>query len=230
MNKLDEFIERATLRLPPEEREEFARELKTHILDSAESIAASRKTGVSEEVIAEALERMGPPEKIAEMYPSERKWKLGKMVESGICARCGTCAVICPNNIISFDGRPDLREECLRNGHGMCFEVCPRVSSEGYQISIRENLQEKVYHGRGPIRGQDGGVVTSFLRHLLEKGEIDGAIVVGDEHWKPVSLLVQTAEDLEETSGSKYSISTLEALKTAGDLRIERVAVVGLPC
>ncbi|WP_305067734.1 Coenzyme F420 hydrogenase/dehydrogenase, beta subunit C-terminal domain [Methanothermobacter sp. K4] len=230
MNKLDEFIERATRRLPSEEMEEVACELKSHILDSAEAIAASRKTEVNEEVIAEALERMGSPEKIAEMYPSEKKWKPGKIVESGICARCGTCAVICPNSIISFNGHPELREECLRNGHGMCFEVCPRVSSDGYQISIRENFQEEVYHGRGTVRGQDGGVVTTFLRYLLKNSKIDGAIVVGDEHWKPVSLLVQTAEDLEETSKSKYSISTLDALRTAGELGLERVAVVGLPC
>ena len=230
MNKVDEFIAAVTRRMPPEEREEVARELETHILDSAEAIAASRKTSVNEDVILEAISRMGSPEKLAKMYPSIRKWKLEGIVDGGICARCGTCAVICPNNILTFNGRPELTEECLRNGHGMCFEVCPRVSSGKYQIGIRENFREEILYGRGTARGQDGGVVTSFLRYLMENDRIDGAIVVGHEKWKPVSLVVQSTDDLEATSGSKYSISTLEALKTASELGLESVAVVALPC
>ena len=112
----------------------------------------------------------------------------------------------------------------------MCFEVCPRVSSGKYQIKIRENFKEDMYYGRGSSTGQDGGAVTTFLKHLLEKDKIDGAIVVGDEYWKPVSLIVQSADDLAQTSKSKYTISTLEALKTAGEMGIERVAIVALPC
>ena len=138
--------------------------------------------------------------------------------------------MICPNNILSFEGRPQLKEECLRDGHGMCFEVCPRVSSGKYQIKIRENFREELYYGKGSMKGQDGGAVTAFLKHLLEMKKIDGAIVVGDEYWKPVSLIVQSADDLVKTSKSKYTISTLEALKTAGDMGLEKVAIVALPC
>ncbi|XRO77355.1 coenzyme F420-dependent sulfite reductase [Methanocaldococcus sp. 10A] len=158
------------------------------------------------------------------------EWKLNQIVDSGICARCGTCTIVCPNSILTFDENPKLIDECLRKGHGMCYDVCPRVSSGKYQIKIREKFKEEYYYGKSDIEGQDGGVVTAFLKYLLENGKIDGAIVVGDECWKPVSLVVQNAEDLLKTAKSKYAVSTLDALKKAGEMGLEKVAVVGLPC
>jgi len=158
------------------------------------------------------------------------EWKLNEIVDSGICARCGTCTIVCPNSILTFDERPKLTDECLRKGHGMCYDVCPRVSSGKYQIKIRENFKEEYYYGRGNVEGQDGGVVSTFLKYLLENKKIDGAIVVGDECWKPVSLIIQNPDDIETSSKSKYTVSTLDALREAGEMGIEKVAVVGLPC
>ncbi|AXI24867.1 hypothetical protein CFE53_01295 [Methanofervidicoccus sp. A16] len=160
------------------------------------------------------------------------QWKLSEIVDNGLCAKCSTCAIVCPNNIVIFEDVPKLKEECLRKGHGMCYEVCPRVSSGGYQIRIRAGFKEReeYCYGRGDIEGQDGGVVTAFLKYLLENNKIDGAIVVGDECWKPVSMIVQDPKDIERSARSKYTISTLDALRTAGEIGIERVAVVGLPC
>ena len=227
---INNYINQITKSMSPDQQEEVAEELKTHILDSADAIAAEKNVEVDETIINEAISLMGPAEKVAKMYPKKKSWKLNNIVNSDICAKCGTCTVICPNNILSFEGKPELTAECLRNGHGMCFEVCPRVSSGKYQIKIRENFKEDYYYGKGNLKGQDGGAVTTFLKHLLDINKIDGAIVVGDEHWKPVSLIVQDAEDLLQTSKSKYSISTLEALKTAGEMGLEKVAVVALPC
>ncbi|MFA0832808.1 MAG: Coenzyme F420 hydrogenase/dehydrogenase, beta subunit C-terminal domain [Methanobacterium formicicum] len=228
---IDDYIKEVTKGMGPDQQKEVSEELKTHILDSADAIALEKNVEVNEEIIAQAISLMGTPKKLAKMYPKlDHTWKLDEIVESDMCAKCGTCAVICPNNILSFDGKPELTEECLRNGHGMCFEVCPRVSSGKYQIKIREKFTEEMYYGRGSSSGQDGGAVTTFLKHLLENDKIDGAIVVGDEYWKPVSLIVRNAEDLLKTSKSKYTISTLEALKTAGDMGLEKVAIVALPC
>ncbi|HIQ39381.1 MAG TPA: hypothetical protein EYH53_05185 [Methanothermococcus okinawensis] len=160
------------------------------------------------------------------------QWKLSEIVDNDVCARCGTCAIVCPNGIVVFDDIPTLKEECLRKGHGMCYEVCPRVSSGGYQIRIRAGFKEReeYYYGRGDVEGQDGGVVSTFLKYLLENNKIDGAIVVGDECWKPVSMVVQDSEDIKRSTKSKYTTSTLDALRTAGEMGIKRVAVVGLPC
>ncbi len=160
------------------------------------------------------------------------EWLLeSKIVNTDMCAKCSVCAIVCPNNIVDFKDRPYLKEECLRKGHGMCFETCPRVSSGKYQIKIRENFKEEYYYGKGDIEGQDGGVVSSFLKYLIENNKIDGAIVVGkNEYWKPVSMIVQTSEDIIKGTKSKYTVSTLEALKEAGKLGLKKVAVVGLPC
>ena len=37
----------------------------------------------------------------------------------------------------------------------MCYDVCPRVSSGGYQIRIRAGFKEKeeYYYGRGDVKG-----------------------------------------------------------------------------
>ena len=160
------------------------------------------------------------------------QWKLSEIVEEGLCASCSTCAIVCPNSIVEFKEVPRLKEECLRKGHGMCYDVCPRVSSGGYQIRIRAGFKEReeYYYGRGEIEGQDGGVVTTFLKYLLEEGKIEGAVVVGDQCWKPVSMVVQDPEDIRRCAKSKYTTSTLEALRRVGELGIKRVAVVGLPC
>ncbi|HIP17186.1 MAG TPA: 4Fe-4S dicluster domain-containing protein [Methanothermococcus okinawensis] len=160
------------------------------------------------------------------------EWKLNEIVDNDLCASCGTCAIVCPNNIVVFEDGPKLKEECLRKGHGMCYDICPRVSSGGYQIRIRGDFKEKeeYYYGKGDIEGQNGGVVSTFLKYLLENKKIDGAIVVGDECWKPVSLIIQNPEDIEKSAKSKYAISILDALRKAGEIGIERVAVVGLPC
>ena len=158
------------------------------------------------------------------------EWKLNEIVDNGLCAKCGTCVVVCPNNLLTFEEVPKLTEECLRKGNGMCHDVCPRVSSGKYQIKIRENFKEEYYYGKGDVRGQDGGVVSTFLKYLLENKKIDGAIVVGDECWKPVSLIIQNPNDIETSSKSKYTVSTLDALREAGKMGIEKVAVVGLPC
>ncbi len=158
------------------------------------------------------------------------EWKLNEIVDNGLCAKCGTCVVVCPNNLLVFEDTPKLTDECLRKGNGMCYDVCPRVSSGKYQIKIRENFKEEYFYGKGDVKGQDGGVVSTFLKHLLKNKKIDGAIVVGDECWKPVSLIVQNPDDIEKAAKSKYTTSTLDALRKAGEMGIEKVAVVGLPC
>ncbi len=159
------------------------------------------------------------------------QWKLmDDVVNTEICSKCGTCVIVCPNDLIIFEDTPKLKDECLRKGNGMCYDVCPRVSSGGYQISIRENFKEEYYYGKGNVVGQDGGVVSTFLKYLLKNNKIDGAIVVGDDCWKPISMVVQNAKDIEKCAKSKYTVSVMDALKEAGKMGIEKVAVVGLPC
>ena len=168
-----------------------------------------------------------------ENKPVNHEWFLNKIVDSDICAKCGTCSVVCPNNLIHFDEKPFISQECLRKGSGMCSEVCPRMITGSYDVRNRLNSFEEFYYAKSDIDGQSGGVVTRFLQCLLDDGEIDGAIVIGSDNWKPVSMIITSSEDLfnsNDTSKSKYAISSLQAVREAGELGLERIAVVGLPC
>jgi len=54
------------------QREEVARELKTHILDSADVIAAEKNVEVDDAIIREVILRMGPASEVANLYPEEK--------------------------------------------------------------------------------------------------------------------------------------------------------------
>jgi hypothetical protein len=54
------------------QRDEVDRELRTHILDSADALAAERKTTVDETIIREVIAKMGPARQVAAMYPTPK--------------------------------------------------------------------------------------------------------------------------------------------------------------
>ncbi len=207
--------------------DEFLTELKMRIWDYVNTLNDEIDSKTLEEIINNIK---NPNEFVKENYNPEYKWALNKIVSEDMCSKCGTCSIVCPNGLIDFTNKPSIHEECLRDGNGMCFEVCPRTNSAGHHISIRTKLKADYYYGESQREGQSGGVVTTFLEKLLDDGEIDGAIVVGGENWKPVSMLVQDSEGLKDTTKSKYTISSMDAMKEAGKLGLKNVAIVGLPC
>lgn len=212
---------------------EISEQMIDQILEEAKNIAKDSGNGeITQEIVNKIAEKMINTGDYLKKFSdnSNPEWALNKIVDNGFCAACGTCEIVCPNNFVDFDEGPSLGEYCRRLGHGMCQEVCPRVSSGRYQISLREDFFEEYYYAKGSTNGQDGGVVTTFLKDLIKKGKIDGAIVVGDAKWKPVSLIIKDADALDHTVKSKYAISPLSALKKAGNMGLEKVAVVGLPC
>jgi coenzyme F420 hydrogenase subunit beta len=120
--------------------------------------------------------------------------------------------------------------EALPNGAGRVTMATRRNSLE----TTRERYTARVVD---PISGvQDGGFVSALLIDLLEKGEIDGALVAkpsDKEPWKGVAFLAQTREDVIASAGSFYN-QTL----ALGHLDLKkydlppnpRIALVGTPC
>jgi len=170
-----------------------------------------------------------------------------------LCTFCGKCISICPVNALSIseDG-PILDEEvCIHCS--LCFENCPRTFLpigllKGYilgKIIKPDHLKEEPI---GPYKKcvmaqctddatkavkQDGGVVTSLVAYLLEKGEIDGAVVVGleDDPWKPKPRIVRNVAELLECAGTKYAMSpSLSLLESVKQAECEKICVVGTPC
>ncbi len=158
---------------------------------------------------------------------TQEKWLLNNIINTDQCAKCGTCTILCPNHILTFEDTPKLTNTCLRNGRGTCHEICPRVSSGKYQISIREKLGKKQY--TTPYTQEE--TIKKIIETLMKEGKIDGAIIVGDDHWKSLSLIIQDTEELEkETHQFKYKESPLSALEEMGKLNLEKIAIAALPC
>lgn len=69
---IDDYINEVTRDMGARQRDEVARELRTHILDSADALAAERKTNVDETVIRDVIGKMGPARQVAAMYPTPK--------------------------------------------------------------------------------------------------------------------------------------------------------------
>jgi hypothetical protein len=70
-NLINDYIKKVTKNMGSNQRNEVARELKTHILDSADAFAAERNVEIDENIIREVIGKMGPAEEVAAMYPVE---------------------------------------------------------------------------------------------------------------------------------------------------------------
>jgi len=71
-NIINEYISKVTKNMGSNQRKEVAKELETHILDSAEAIAAEENVDIDKAVIREVIDRMGSPEDVAAMYSPEK--------------------------------------------------------------------------------------------------------------------------------------------------------------
>ncbi|MDJ1432969.1 Coenzyme F420 hydrogenase/dehydrogenase, beta subunit C-terminal domain [Halostagnicola sp. A-GB9-2] len=190
--------------------------------------------------------------------PDEKTWFMEldeAVIDDGRCIQCGTCVAACPSDSIGIgdDGKPELVKMCT--GCSLCWDFCPRGG-------LRYERQWKITGGDDNVKGagdpitefsarvdedwtkgaQDGGVVTTVLSHLLEAGEIDGALIATeseDEAWKAESYLATSHEDLIENAGTIYNQTM-----ALGNLNLDRwehklpdkpfdelsLALVGTPC
>lgn len=69
---IDDYINEVTKDMGSWQRDEVARELRTHILDSADALAVERKTTVDETIIREVIGKMGSARQVAAMYPTPK--------------------------------------------------------------------------------------------------------------------------------------------------------------
>jgi coenzyme F420 hydrogenase subunit beta len=156
--------------------------------------------------------------------PDDKTWFMeldAAVIDEGRCIQCGTCVAACPSDSIGIgdDDLPELVKMCT--GCSLCWDFCPRGG-------LRYERQWKITGGEENVTGagdpitefsarvedgwrenaQDGGVVTAVLSHLLEAGEIDGALIAtesDDEPWKAESFLATSHEELVANAGSFYN-------------------------
>lgn len=176
---------------------------------------------------------------------------LARIIDGGLCHRCGSCIGICPTKVINQDneGFPSIENLSACTDCDLCVKVCP-----GDEFNIQEFYKEKYglevdltdTHGvfseailafatENDLREKStsGGLATAILLHLLDTKQIDGAVcITSDESvlWKGKPIIARTREQILGAVKSKYAISpTNQVFSEIKDLP-GRYALVGLPC
>ena len=164
-----------------------------------------------------------------------------------LCIHCGTCVGMCPKNAISIEkdaGEYKLSLDISKcNGHvhsgcNVCARVCPVLHNLSETNSIAMHPVTDCYMGYSTNRNvrwnsSSGGLVRTLLCYALEKGIIDGALIIRmkqNEPFEPEVVLAQTKNEVLDASTSRYqpipvNIGIKEILKKDG-----KYAIVGLPC
>ncbi len=171
------------------------------------------------------------------------------VVDQGLCTRCGTCVGVCPVGVIALneDYFPILKGKCVSCGY--CSACCPgkdvnypsmskEFSNTQYDFNNMEGYIENnfvSYPTDKGIRyaGASGGLVTGLLVYLLEKGRIDGAVVVGPDPEYPYrtkGVLATTVDQIRNAAQSKYCVTpSMEVLQQIRKKQ-GKFAIVALPC
>ena len=155
------------------------------------------------------------------------------------CVGCGACIGICPKDAISVEvlyGFASIiidTAKCINCG--LCSKVCPVLPNLNLEFTLPKQISNvEVFIGYSTdtgIRyyGASGGIVTSVLSYLLEKGKVDGALVVKAQGREIIPYVAVSPEALRDAQGSIYfptfSLKFVKKLKNRSSY-----AVVGLPC
>lgn len=178
--------------------------------------------------------------------------KIQDVVRSGLCNRCGTCVGLSGGKIqfsdktgkylpyLKGDGEEELSRELLKYCSGKGFDF-PTQNKLIYGEDTPHNVFTGAYHNiyighstEEDIRklSASGGIISGILIWLLEKGLIDGAVVLGmseEEPWLTQPFIATTKEEILEAAQSKYIISSVnEILPEMGEFN-GKLAYVGLP-
>lgn len=170
------------------------------------------------------------------------------IVQKDLCVGCGTCYSVCPTAAITLS-KNDVFKPLINAGKcnacGLCEFVCP-----GYHVNYKlfatklgkgarysplvgryiniylSNARNRYKH----VMRSSGGVVTAILSYALEKGIINGALVVTSRGITPEVTIAKSPAELEQAIGSKYfpvplNVGLRNIVRSKGHF-----AVVGLPC
>lgn len=178
--------------------------------------------------------------------------KLRKVINKGLCNRCGTCVGLSEEKI-RFQDRtgkymPSIlikpEEELSKriwhacSGKEFNFEfyrdlIFPSGNHFHTYIGSYRNIYIG-YSNDSNIRkvASSGGIISAVLIWLLEKKKIDGAVVLGmssDEPWLCKPFIAKTKEEILDASQSKYIISSVNEILPQMESFNGKLAYVGLP-
>ncbi|MBN1421166.1 MAG: Coenzyme F420 hydrogenase/dehydrogenase, beta subunit C-terminal domain [Planctomycetes bacterium] len=171
----------------------------------------------------------------------------------GLCTRCGTCVGLGGGRVVFEDraGRylPRIAEnlsddvvERILSGCSARDVPFPELDRAAFGSASRRDP----YLGHASLiaigyaldddlraRGSSGGIITAILLWLLERGEIQGAVVTGMdpvEPWRPRTFIARTAQEIADAAQSKYVITSVNEILAEMEGFDGDLAYVGLPC
>ena len=177
----------------------------------------------------------------------------------GRCGGCASFCSADDMNALEFDRTDGPRlvteENCVKCG--ICYLICPQIKALDKEVREKFGWERPIGIYRTITSActtepkvaevcTDGGVVTSILRYALGKQLIQGALVsrkTGPFTREP--FLATTADELIEAAGTHFDevqhlgqfgkdystyCPTIQEIKKIGQLRLDRVAMVGTPC
>jgi coenzyme F420 hydrogenase subunit beta len=176
---------------------------------------------------------------------------LSRIIDNGLCHRCGSCVGICPTGVLAVetDGYPTIKSLSACTDCDLCVKVCPGDEFEfhrHHQSMYNESGDITSTHGHfidstiayathpGLREGStSGGLVTAILLSLLKRGEIDGAVVIASDPeklWRGKPIVARSESEILGAVKSKYAISPTNSVFTELREIPGRYALVGLPC
>ena len=171
-----------------------------------------------------------------------KKNNISFVVKNNLCAKCGICYSICPENAIEIIGEidkvPTVNERC--NSCKLCINACPGLKPI---VNLEEDSPlgnyKSCYIGYSSdenIRytSSSGGIITSLNISLLNEFYFDGIICIRQSKkniYDNEVILASTKEDIITAQGSRYAPAYV--CRSLKDLPIKKggkYAFVGKPC
>lgn len=208
--------------------EELRFKLKLRVWDKINTMSKRKENSLTEST-NDLIYSTDNIQSFLDRVEKTEKWELNTIIDNGICAKCGTCSIVCPNNAIYFNNYPYITVDCPRKGMGTCMDVCPRIKSGSNPLLNALNIKNEYFHTT-MFDGHTNSLLNHILKSLIDDDKIDGAIFVGNYQWKPVSMMVTDKYGIDDSIYGQYTISTLDAITEAANRGLERIAVIALPC
>lgn len=178
------------------------------------------------------------------------------VLDQNLCAGCGACALVCPQQVIVFDpdrvvplleGIGDSCESCTE-----CLAVCPGLQPDTDRSELelfgRTRRAEERWLGisRQAIgarstdpqivrRSASGGTATTLLLTAREHFDVDLTLTMGrhpGQGWRSAPQLGSATQAIINNAQSTYQLAPyLNALRECYEQQPDaRIAVVGLAC
>jgi coenzyme F420 hydrogenase subunit beta len=174
-----------------------------------------------------------------------------RVVDRGLCTRCGTCAGACPSGNIKITD--PLGSSLPRRGNqctacGLCLQSCPgeKVDFIDLASSLFDQPASNPFLGvtrsaylsyavDPDIRktGASGGVATALQLFLMRRNEIKGSVLYGpssSQPWRGEGKIARTEEEIKNSAQSWYHLSPMNSILSKLKNEEGKFALVGLPC